>query len=552
VRTRSILAALVVCWLRPAPVAPAAERGLYAERVQVHLALAGDGSVAVTETTAFRFVGGPFTSVVRRLSTRDTDGIVDVAAEVDGVPFPVGRGAGTIRIERDSGVVVTWRLDPVSDASRTLMLRYRVRGATWREKGTDVLQWHTLHGRRSYAVGTASVLVTWPQGASLATAPRVSNGTVQVDESARRATIVADRSLAPGAGLDFTLGFAAGGVAKEVAAWQGRRDRGRAAMPTVAASAGAILLALVAWLVIFRIRHRHEPMPNPPVTDRTTPPDDLSVGLAAALVHPGGAASWPHALATLVDLAGRGVVRIEGQTGRSGHPSRECLITLVTRPTGLRTHEAGLLELLFVSKGDSVTSVTLSAAGRAAQSHLRLFKLPVSDELVAGGLVSPEQAQARAALVRWGLLLVVLAATGFIGAAFLAPSYNAWPLLVPGAVLVAAVTILVQASVFSVLSTAGLQRAASWRSFFSFIRQVAKGRLSVADPAWFDRYLRFAVARNVGRDWVRAFEKAGGVDRPPAWFTPVAAAPGGHSPLRQFADMLSRAQAAGAAKQGAP
>jgi hypothetical protein len=548
VRTGPIVAALLVCLLWPKPAAPAAERRLSAERVEVRLVLAGDGSVAVTETTSFRFTGGPFTSVARRLSTRDTDGIVDIAAEADGVPFPVGRQAGTIRIERDKGVMVTWRLGTVSDSSRTLTLTYRVRGATRREDGTDVLDWRALPSQRAYEVGEATVFVTWPEGAALATAPRVSNGTIQVDEGARRATIAADRSLPPGSELDFTLGFAAGGVAREVAAWQARSDRGRAAAPAIAMSAGAILSVLVVWLVVFRIGHRGEPAPAPPETDLTAPPDDLSVGLAAALVDPGGAASWPHALATLVDLAGRGVIRIEGQAGRSGHPSRECLIRLVTRPPGLCVHEAGLLELLFVSKGDSVTSVTLSAAGRAAQSRLKLFKVPVLDELVAGGLVSPERAQTRAALVRWGLLLVVLAATGFIGTAFLAPSYGAWPLLVPGAVLVAAVTVLLQAGLFSVMSIAGLQRAAAWRSFFRFIRRVARGRLSVADPAWFEQYLRFAVAWNVGRNWVRVFEKAGGVDGPPAWFTPAATAPSGRSPLRQFEDMLSRAQAAGVAR----
>ena len=549
-RAGVFLAAFVICSVRPGAAAQAAEKTLFAERVEVQLSLAGDGSVAVTETTAFRFVGGPFPSVARRLSTRDTDGIVEIAADVDGVPFPVGRQAGTIRVEREDGVLVTWRLGPVSDTSRTLTLRYRVRGVTRREGGADILAWRALPSRRSYAVGAATVTVTWPDGAVLTDTPRVSNGAIHVDGAGRRATITAGRRLPPGTGLDFTLGFAPGGVAPTVAAWQARRDRGRAAAPAIATSAGAILLALVSWLVVFRIGQRREPETTTAAVNETIPPDELSVALAAAIVAPGGAATWSHALATLVDLAGRGVVRVEGQPGRTGRASGECLIRLVHRPTGLRAHESGLLDLLFASKDGSVTSVTLSAAGRAAQSRLKVFTLPVSDEIAAAGCVSHERAHTRAALVRWGLLFVLLATAGFIGAAFLASDYGAWPLLVPGAVLVAAITLLIASSQVSPLSSAGLRRAAPWRSFFTFIRDVAKGRRPAADPAWFDAYLPFAVARNVGRDWVRAFEKTGQVAAPPPWFSPVAPSGGRHSSLRQLADMLSRAQAAGVARHG--
>ena len=519
-----------------------------ADRVEVRLVIASDGSVGVTETTVFRFAGGPFTSVTRQLSTSNTDGIVDVAAAVDGVPYPVGRQAGHVRIEHENGVTVTWRLLPLSDTSRTLTLTYRVRGAVRREAAADVVSWRALPIKRSYEARAVTVVTSWPAGAALTAIRQVSNGKARVSGDGRRATIVASEALAPGIGLDFTLAFAPLSLAREMAAWQLRQERGRAAAPSIAMGAGAILLAGFAWLLVFSIGHRREAPPGGDAAPRTTPPDGLSVALAAALMGPGAGADWSQALATLVDLAARGMVRIDEEPGRTWHGSREYVIRLVGRPSGLRAHEAGLLDLLFMSKDGPVASVKLSAAGRAAQTRLKVFKLPVSEELVAAGLVSPDRAHTREALVRWGLLLVVLAATGFIGAALLIRFYGGWPLLVPGAVMLIAVTILIVASRFSVMSAAGQSRALPWRSFFAFVRGVARGHKSIADPAWFATYLPFAVARGVGHQWVRTFEKAARVTGPPSWFTPAPAPPGSRTPLGQLADMLSRAQSAGTPK----
>jgi hypothetical protein len=244
------------------------------------------------------------------------------------------------------------------------------------------------------------------------------------------------------------------------------------------------------------------------------------------------------------------MLRIEELPGRTWQGSHEYVIHAIARPTGLRAHEAALFDLLFSSKNGPATSVKLSAVGRAAQSRLKPFKVAVGDELVTAGLASPERAQTRAALVRWALLLVVLGAAGFAGAAMLVPYFAGWPLLVPGAVTVVAVTILIMASQFSVLSTAGRMSEAAWRAFFNFAQHVAKGREPIADPGWFEKYLPFAVARGVGHYWVRRFENAARVSVPPSWLSIASAPPGGRTPLGVLADLLLRARAAGSPKHG--
>jgi hypothetical protein len=357
--------------------------------------------------------------------------------------------------------------------------------------------------------------------------------------------------MSPDSGLDFTFEFVPGSVTGRTPDWQARRERGLSAAPAIALAAAAILLSGFAWLAVFLNSHRREPVVGDREIRQTTPPDALPVALAAALVEAGAQASWLLALATLVDLAQRGIIRVEEHTSRAWQGSHEYVIYHLGARGGLSPHEAGLLDLLFVSKSGPVTSVKLSAVARAVQSRFQVFKEPLGDALVAAGLVEPERAQTRAALVRWALALVAVAVPGFIGAAALVSSYGAWPLLVPGSIMVVAVMLFITASQYSVLSTAGRLSAVRWRAFFAFVQRLAVGREAIADASWFQRYLPFAVARGIGHRWVRRFEQAGRLEAVPAWYTPAAAAPGLRTPARSLADMLARARAAGAPKHAA-
>ena len=541
---RFVLAAVAVGWLLPSPPF-GAEKALSAQRFDVDLVLARDGSVAVTETIAFRLDGGPFTSIVRQLSTRSTDGIVDLAASIDGTPCPVGRQPGQVQIKRKDGVTVTWRFLPASDTVRTLTLSYRARGVVRQSAASDLFTWRAIPGGRSYPVEAGTVQVSWPQGGVLLGAPRISYGTAEVANDGKSATFAASEGLGRDARLEVTLEFVAGSAAAAMPNWQSRQERGRAAAPALAMSAGAILLAAAAWMLTFWFGRRPEPIAAAPVTRVAAPPDALPAAVASALMSPGASVTWAQALATLVELAERGIVRIEEPSDRPRFGVREYLLHLDARPTELRGHERGLLDMVFTSKAGPVTTVKLSAAGGAAQSRLKLFKLPLTEELAAAGLVSPEEAQTRSALVRWGLLLVVLAAAGFVVGGVLVSEYNGWPMLVPASLMLVAVSVLIMASQFSVLSSAGRARAVDWRSFFRFIKEVAQGREPITDPSWLERYLPYAVARGSGQQWVRRFDKAGAAAQVPEWFVAVPASSDRRTPLARLADMLSRGRAAG-------
>ena len=100
------------------------DRSYSADRFDVDVAAQTDRSLVVEETVTFRFVGGPFSFVFRELPTDHTDGITDIVAGVDGVPWPQGTGPGQVEIEGNNPIVVTWHLSPTSDTVQNFTLSY--------------------------------------------------------------------------------------------------------------------------------------------------------------------------------------------------------------------------------------------------------------------------------------------------------------------------------------------------------------------------------------------------------------------------------------------
>ena len=542
-RLRVFASAVVAAAVLVSLPAGAAEKSRTADRFDVTLNLGRDGSMTVTEGITIRFTGGPFTSVTRTLPRRAYDGIVDITAAMEGTTLPPGRGPGQVLVKRgEDGRTVTWHFTPVVDATRTFTLTYTVLGVVERLADQDRVNWMPVPARRDYPIRTVAVRLAWPDGAVLAGVPTISFGSARLTGDGRSAIFEA-AALDRRQTVELSAGFAPGTAAAAPPAWQRRRDLGRAMALPSAIAAGTIVLAGMAWMLLFWNSHRREAVDGCSPARDLAPPEALPVALAGAILSPGAGAAWPHALATLLDLARRGIVHIEELQDQPWHRSRDYLIRLLTPGTDLRSHERGLLDLLFTTTAGPITSVTLSAAGRAAQSRLRLFQRPLEEELLAAGLVSPEHARTRGALVRGGLLLVAAGAIGFVVAAVLAREYGGWPLVVPGSLVGVAVSVLIVASRYSVLTTAGRFRAAQWASFFEVVREVAKGRRRIADAAWFEPYLPHAAVRGHAPQWVKAFDRAGKIAGVPAWF--VFAGASEKSAFRRLADMLSRAQAAG-------
>jgi len=99
----------------------------------------------------------------------------------------------------------------------------------------------------------------------------------------------------------------------------------------------------------------------------------------------GAQPAWPNALATLFDLARRGVLRIEESPERKWYRPRDFNIVLSEQAVGLRPHELGLLELLFATGTGPAASVSpstelrtrISEVGRRLTGLWELFAEPL-------------------------------------------------------------------------------------------------------------------------------------------------------------------------------
>ncbi len=144
------------------PVPAFAGKDYVAERFDVDIVVDTDGSMQVTETISFRFMGGPFTYVYRELEKTRTDGISFISAELDGHPLPVNGESAIdwVEVEDGDALNVTWHFLPTTDQTRIYTLTYEVTGVV-RKDDTDIIVWYAIpqdHDYRAQGVAHNSAL----------------------------------------------------------------------------------------------------------------------------------------------------------------------------------------------------------------------------------------------------------------------------------------------------------------------------------------------------------------------------------------------------------
>jgi hypothetical protein len=562
--------ACVVALVAAAPGEAEARKTYRAERFDVIATLAPDGVLSVTETVVFRFEGGPFTTIFRVLPTRWTDGVEVIEARLDGQRLPFGSGPGQVQVRRREGTRVTWRFAPIVDTTRTFVLTYRIRGVVEQRGDADVLRWRALPADHNYPIDASTVRVSFPQSARLVSAgaqpsrttivpgpgvglidrpgqPTTSvehSPTTSVEHSPATSVEYSLTDIRRDRSLVVTMAFAPGMIAAPPA-WQLRQLEAARHAPLFITLAAAILLAGLLALMLFWFGHRRAPVGPSSGVESPTPPDDLPVALAGALLQPGAGPSWGQAVASLLDLAGRGIIRIEEQPKRRWQ--QDFTVALVRRPGTLRPHERALLDHLFGAHQER--SVSRLSALRKLAGKFRRFSGPLKEEMRAAGLIDEERDRTRRRLLVVGLVLAAVGAASFAAAAIFSSRFGPWPLFVGGAVIVVAVVALIQSAVFSPLSDAGAWRAAGWRAFAAYLKSVARGRTSMPDPSFFDRYLPYTAAFGTATEWATRFRKEGAVRELPGWFHALAEGDAGADALGVLlaSSTASSSSAAGAA-----
>lgn len=523
--------------------AAAQEKSYGAERFDVDVVVEEDGTLLVTETVTFNFVGGPFTFVFRELETALSDGITDIRASVDGRAFPPGDQPGQVEISGSNPVRVEWHLEPTSNSTRTFTLTYRQLGVVRQTDTADLLRYQPLPDDHDYVIGSSTVTFSYPQTAELAGPPSVTTQNAAVRQQDRQ-VIVTAQNLEEDETLVVEMPFAAGSLLTAPPAWQQRQAAQRATAP-LWLGAGAAILA-VGLVILVLVYRRNRPQAAAPTRTVYEPPSDLPPALAGAITGVSADPSWQHALGTLFDLGRRAVLRIEELPKEKWYRRQDFVVERVQEPAGLLPHERGLLALLFETKRGATSTVKLSDLGsRVTSRQWDKFADPLKEELRMAGFISEKRKAARVRMIAGGILLMLLAVATGVAIALLG---NPWAMATAGGGLVLGLITAVAGATLSPLSDEGATKAAAWQGFADHLKDVAKGRSAVSGPEMFERFLPYAASFGLLEAWAKWFEKQGWTELPP-YFHPLSTAD--RSPAAAFVMLAVISSSSGGSASGA-
>ena len=490
-----------------------------ARRFDVNATVLTGGNLEVTETITFDFQSGTFQKVWREIPSSRTDGIDIVEARMDGEAFPRGTGPGQIEVSGGNRVRVEWKFPATGPSTHTFELRYVARGVAYREGDRDVVRWRLLPAEHRYRIAESRTTIVGPAGA---TAPpdlesrRVDQASAS--QSGNGSQIVAAGVSANG-WIIAEVHYPPGSIVTTPPGWQQRRVTAAALAPRWA-TAAAVIFVLGILIPVFVRQSYPSPEFQIGPTTTTEPPEALPAALAAVLTAKGRTSGF-QSVATLLDLANRGLLVVRELPRRLG--ARQYVLTQIPGKHDLAEHEEEALEIAFAGVGDEVTMS--KARQRLARSAGR-FARAVNSDLEQRGLLDPSRKAVRDRLTAIAIVMLVAAGVGCIAAAPFIPRFEGWPFLLPLALAAAGVAAAVMAATTTSLSDAGLIQTARWRGFKRHLKELARRDDPGGAPIR-PRWIVYGIALGLASEWSRYLKKH--PDVAPKWFIASAYDTGGGS-----------------------
>lgn len=281
---------------------------------------------------------------------------------------------------------------------------------------------------------------------------------------------------------------------------------------------GGVIGVLILWFVRGR-----DPAIGLVAEIVTEPPDDLPPGAAGTLIDE--RVHHQDVVATLLGLARHGALTIQEQQhdadGR-GRSRSDYLLTVVD-PNGVRSRlERDLLHVLFNGKPVSFDSVLLSAVKRRFTAHEPEIRADLYQEMVDRRYFrrSPDETRRRWRTISW----IGLAGSIVVGT-FLTVRVDSFAVLATIAAVLVWIVMLRLSKAMPQKTMAGAEAAAKWRAFKRYLESIEKHENLIEARDLFDRYLSYAVAFGLERQWIRSFASVGGSS--PGWFAPAGGFGGG-------------------------
>ena len=493
-----------------------AQRSLVIERFDAAITVNRDGSIDVTETIAPRFTGswnGIFRTIPVKYHTPQGFNWslrLELVSVTDGQGQPLKTEASR---ERHYLKYKIW-VPGAEDATRTVVLRYRAENGLRFFEDHDELYWNVTGDEWEVPIEAATARIVLPDGAEGIRAIAFNGA---YGSTARDASVEQDGTtirIAMPHRLEFHEGLTA------VVGW----SKGLVTEPTKTDRAigffqsnwplGLPIVAFFAMLSLWR-RHGKDPEPRP-VPVQYEPPEGMTPAEAGTLMD--NSADMRDVTATLVDLAVNGHMKIEEREERKLFgliKDQEVVFHRLDPPSDARPlapHKQRVLSGVFAS---GANAVELSDLENEFYTSLPGIKSAIFDRLVGQGYYRKRPQTVQGAWTAGGIAAGVL--IGVAGSALSAKlSMTPVPFFV-AAVLVA-IIVVGFAFVMPARTMAGARTRERVLGFEDFLHRVEsdKYRRIVRTPEMFERFLPFAMAFGVEKQWARAFE---GIFRePPQWY----------------------------------
>ena len=495
----------------------AAQRTIAITRFEAHIVVNTDGTVDVTEMITARFKGrwnGVYRTVPVDYHTPEG---FNWSLRLSETSATSDDGASLKLESTRSGHYQKFKIwvPGAEDATRTVWLHYRVANGLRFFDDHDELYWNITGDEWDVPIESASAEITLPEGATgvRATAFNGVYGSV-----ARDAKVKMDGRVVR-VRMPKALGFHEGVTA--VVGW----NVGLVTRPTVADKARGFLAAnwplalplpvLLGMLVLWWKRGR-DPRKRP-VTVQYEPPKDVTPAEAGVLLDE--QADVRDVIATLVDMAVRGFIRIEEREEPRlfGLWMDKEFVFHRLKPReewrDLGDHERLLLHGLFDTHGDSVE---LSDLKNEFYKSMGAIRTAVMKRLVTRGFYRADPTAVRTQW-RFGAIFlgfVTAVAGGVMGAKF---GFTPLPFMVAGVLIALIVGIMGHLMpARTVPGTRTLEQVLGFEEFLSRVEKENYARVAKT-PEMFERFLPYAMAFGVERQWARAFKDI--VHTPPRWYS---------------------------------
>lgn len=504
-----------------------------AEHYDVDILVGNAGGMQVTETITFRFMGGPFTYVYRDLEKTRTDGITFISAELDGIQLPVN-GENVmewVEIKEGDPLTVTWHFEETTDTTRIYRLTYLVSGVV-RKDGTDSIIWYSIPPEHEYRIQASRITIHYPARAVLAGQPQLDGAANYEVASDGNPIILTSGPVEAATALILTLNYNADTLTTSMPAWQSAEvTRIERAAQTTPFMVGGLLMGLIGLAgALIVTASRRDPADETSVSASTSkpvsPPTDYRPAVAAAVAARANP-SMMHTLATLIDLARRGILSIEQVPGKWYIPNRFEIVKL-SQPTDLALHEQVLMDALFIKRGEPVDRVPLEGYFQLVSRRIREFSKAVKTEIALMGLISPERKKKQTRLLITGTCLILAGIFIFLGLVMIVLGR---PGLLPigieqlaNAIMGASIAVffgglafIIFAVVYSPLTSQGRWISDQWKGFSRYLKDIIARREERLRPDAFAQFLPYAAGFGLGQQWAKFFQKHGSVEVP-VWF----------------------------------